>query len=101
MSVIERLLTVEEVAQIVGVKPSTVKTWVHDRSIPFIKFGPGKKSPLRFNPESIQRWYEEKESHPGDDPGVLDKVKSGTIRKASKRTVEKFDQLLEKSIPGA
>jgi len=87
---IDPLLTVEDVARIVGVKPSTVKTWVHERSIPFIKIGAGKRSPVRFNPESIQRWLEDQESSPGPGDGLKESMTGKKFKKARGRTVEKF-----------
>ncbi len=49
----DKLLTVEEVARLIQVKPCTIIGWVYERRIPFIKFGNGRRSPLRFSPKAL------------------------------------------------
>jgi excisionase family DNA binding protein len=45
------LLTYEEVATILGLKPNTLRTWVSAGKIPHIKLG----SAVRFTPEMVQQ----------------------------------------------
>ncbi len=45
-------------------KPSTIKKWVHEKKIPFVKFGEGKKSIVMFNPKRLNRWVEENSHEP-------------------------------------
>ena len=50
----ERVLTLEEVAQYLRVHPSTVYRLVKKKELPAFKMG----SDWRFNVESIDRWLE-------------------------------------------
>jgi len=68
----DRLLTARAVAELLGVRPATVYTWVSNKCIPYQKVG----GALRFNPKSIAKWLaaqawpppvgDEEEGH-GDD----------------------------------
>jgi len=60
----ERLLIAEEVAKILRSKLSTIRKWVHEKKIPFIKFGPGKKSIVVFNPVRLNQWINEQSHEP-------------------------------------
>ncbi len=53
-----RLLTVDEVACRLQVKPRTVYHWVHERYIPSIKLG----SLIRFDQTSITTWVRKRET---------------------------------------
>src|SRR5207244_3305162 len=48
----DRLLTARAVAELLGVRPATVYTWVSNKCIPYQKVG----GALRFNPKSIAKW---------------------------------------------
>jgi excisionase family DNA binding protein len=61
----DRLLTAEEVGQALGIKPSTVSKWVFEKKIPYVKFGPGKKSIVMFNPKRLNEWVKENSHEPG------------------------------------
>jgi len=63
----KRLLNAGEVAEMLGTKQSTIKKWVFERKIPFVKFGPGKKSLVKFDPERINKWIEEQSHEPQSD----------------------------------
>ena len=52
----KKLLTAEEVAEFLTLKPSTIFSWVNQRKIPFIKFGNGKSARVRFNPSILNTW---------------------------------------------
>ena len=59
----EQLLTIEEIARALRVKPATVYAWTSRRKIPFIKLSGGG---VRFREDKILRWLEESSSMPGD-----------------------------------
>jgi excisionase family DNA binding protein len=50
-----KLMTIEEAAERLGVSVRHVRRLVHERRIPFIKWG----HLLRFDPEDIEAWIEE------------------------------------------
>ena len=50
-----KLMTIEEVAERLGVSVRHVRRLVHERRIPFIKWG----HLLRFDPDEIEAWIEE------------------------------------------
>lgn len=51
-----RLMTPEEVAKMLGVKPSTIYQWKHQGYIPHVKLG----RLLRFRESDINQWIETK-----------------------------------------
>lgn len=53
-----RLLTVDEVAQWLQVKPRTIYQWVHEEYIPVIKLG----VLVRFDPGSVMAWVRRREA---------------------------------------
>lgn len=53
----ERLITVEEVAVVLGLAPQTIRNWVAMRRFPHIRIG-GK---TRFRPRSVEAWISQKE----------------------------------------
>ncbi|MBI2070964.1 MAG: helix-turn-helix domain-containing protein [Elusimicrobia bacterium] len=54
----EKLLTVDEVADLLQVKPRTIYLWVHESYIPTVKLG----ACVRFHPASIAQWIKKKEA---------------------------------------
>lgn len=56
----EILLTVDDVANVTGFAPQTIRNWVALRQIPFLRIG-GK---TRFRRRSIEAWLEQKEFNP-------------------------------------
>ena len=54
---IERLLTVDQVADWLQVKPRTIYQWVHEGYIPVIKLG----ALVRFDQASIMAWVKKRE----------------------------------------
>lgn len=67
MAGMERLLTVEEVANWLQVKPRTIYQWVHEGYIPVIKIG----ALVRFNQGSVLDWLRKREA-PGRHGRKLD-----------------------------
>lgn len=55
------LLTKQQVMEVLGIKESTLYTWVHHKKIPYIKLG---KRCLRFRESDILEWITEKAVHP-------------------------------------
>lgn len=55
---VDRLLTVDEVAAWLQVKPRTIYQWVHEGYIPIIKLG----SLVRFDQASITAWVKKRET---------------------------------------
>jgi len=56
----DKLLTIDELAEVLTVKKSTIYQWVHLGLIPHIKVG----RLLRFKEESIQKWLISREVEP-------------------------------------
>lgn len=54
----ERLLTVEQVADHLQVKPRTIYQWVHESYIPVIKIG----TLVRFSPATLTAWVKKRET---------------------------------------
>ena len=55
---VERLLTVDQVAQWLQIRPGTVYQWVHEGYIPVIKLG----VLVRFDQASIMAWVKKREA---------------------------------------
>jgi excisionase family DNA binding protein len=53
----EKLMTVEELAGALGFAPQTIRNWVAQRQMPYLRIG-GK---TRFRWKSIESWLERKE----------------------------------------
>ena len=53
------LMSVEEAADYLGVKRSTLYSWVFYRKIPFIKIG----RLVKFDYAELQQWIDEKRRH--------------------------------------
>ncbi|GAI89790.1 unnamed protein product [marine sediment metagenome] len=52
----ERLLTVNEIAALLRVKPGTIRKWVHLQAIPVIRLGRA----VRFCPGELAAWLEKR-----------------------------------------
>jgi excisionase family DNA binding protein len=53
-----RLLTAEQVAEIICCSPKTIYSWAELGHIPSIKIGAGRKALLRFDSEEIYAWLQ-------------------------------------------
>ena len=60
-AVMERLLTVDQVSEILRVERSTVYRWVHYDFIPHMKLG----GAVRFDEKSVRRWLKTRERQGG------------------------------------
>ncbi len=54
----DRLLTIDDLAQWLQVKPRTIYQWVHEGYIPVIKLG----ALVRFDKASIVEWVKKRET---------------------------------------
>ncbi len=57
----DRLLKVDELAEMLGVSPKTVYGWVYQRAIPFVK---PSRSTLRFRRGEIEAWLDQRSIAP-------------------------------------
>jgi excisionase family DNA binding protein len=77
----KRLLTVEQVAEILCCSPKTVYSWAELGHIPCIKIGKGRKSLLRFDSDEvrawIRRWKEETRTRYNDGAGTVAGARKG------------------------
>lgn len=89
----DRLLSADEVAAVLGIKKTTVSRWVFEEKIPFVKFGPGKKSIVKFNPRALNIWLAGL-SH-GPDEESDNSHKKNRLKQASKKTIDRFNQFVE------
>ncbi|MHB8894156.1 MAG: helix-turn-helix domain-containing protein [Candidatus Geothermincolia bacterium] len=51
-----KLMTTDEVADLLSVKPATIRKWVHLQEIPVVRLGRS----VRFDHETIAAWVREK-----------------------------------------
>jgi excisionase family DNA binding protein len=51
----DRLLTIEELSIMLGVRKNTLYAWSHQRKIPYIKVG----ALLRFRLRAVEKWLEQ------------------------------------------
>jgi len=49
-----KLVSVKELAETLGVRPTTIYQWVNQRKIPYVKLG----KRILFKPKDINRWIE-------------------------------------------
>ena len=56
----DNLIDVENVAEVLGVAPKTIRKWVSIRFIPFVRVG----RRVMFRPKSIELWLNQKETKP-------------------------------------
>jgi excisionase family DNA binding protein len=64
---IERLWTIEDVANFCQLRVGIVKYWVRNSEIPFMKLG----RQIRFNPDDIREWVQRKRNGITDRSGEL------------------------------
>ena len=89
-----KLLTVREVALILGVAPSTISGWVYAKMIPNVKFGTGKSALVRFNPIVMNKWVDSLSRM----PEVKDRRRveiNFSSKKSGKVKVEDFNKFVD------
>ena len=55
--VMDKLLTIEQVADFLQVKQSTIYAWIHQQYIPYVKVG----RLVRFQKSRVEKWLEDRE----------------------------------------
>jgi excisionase family DNA binding protein len=85
-----RLMSADEVAEVLGVKPRTISSWVTQNRIPYIKLGEGRKSLVKFNPNRLNQWIEEQAHEPKQTENAV--KKRGKSRKTRRKTIERFNE---------
>lgn len=53
-----KLLNAQEIAELIGVKPSTIYQWTSQGFIPYVKIG----KLVRFNVDTVMKWVNAKET---------------------------------------
>jgi len=71
---VEKLLTIEELSEILGVKKATLYSWTSKKRIPYIKLSEGI---LRFRESEIQEWILKKSVLPDVQSRTLKHIKEG------------------------
>lgn len=88
----KNLLSAEETAEVLGVKPSTIKKWVQENRIPYVKFssgGAGQKSIVKFNPKRLNQWLDEMSHEPESDDGKQKRHEKP--KKSNRKIFEQFN----------
>lgn len=68
---VDKLWTIEDVAEFCQVKPSVVKYWLYNTGIPFIKLGRN----YRFDPEDLKDWVERQKNGCNTNAGKLKRIR--------------------------
>jgi excisionase family DNA binding protein len=89
-----RLLSAEEVASILDVKPSTVFEWALKGKIPSLKLTEGKKGIVRFNSNRLNEWLEEKEREPMNGDIVMRNIYTTKKLRANKNVKKDFESFI-------
>lgn len=93
-----RLLSADDVAEVLGIKKSTLKKWVGQKRIPYVKFslgGSGQKEIVRFNGKRLNQWLDEMSHEPETETGSSQK--KNRLKQASRKTIDRFNQFAERA----
>jgi hypothetical protein len=61
MVYLDDLLTNEQAASLLGIKPTTLEIWrIKGKSPPFLKLGTAKQSPVRYQRSAVVHWLRER-----------------------------------------
>jgi len=94
------LLTIDQVSESLNVPKSTIRSWIHEQKIPFLKFGEGKKSTVRFDPDTLNQWVLEKSREPKERNQNISfrptENNDSNLIPASKETLRKYANKDEK-----
>lgn len=82
---IEKLMTIEDLAEIMGISPKSLRrnvTVYPDRVPPFLRTAPGLNGHIRFRPEAVREWlnFQELNVQRHRTPGSPQAVRSGNKR---------------------
>jgi excisionase family DNA binding protein len=87
----ERLLTAEQVAEIIRVNIAVLYQWTHRGAIPHIKIS---KRMIRFREEEVMEWLDSKACQPGTEKPQQKRGKNtGRPRKAQKN--DEIDRMVQ------
>jgi excisionase family DNA binding protein len=89
-----KLLSAEEVASILNVKPSTILEWALKGKIPSLKLSDGRKGIVRFNGNKLNKWLEKKEREPGNTGKTILNINSPNELRADKGTKKDFENFV-------
>lgn len=78
------LVTIKELSEFLKVKPSTLYSWVHNGTIPFIKLN----GLLRFDMDEVQEWVKGSKVASPNVPKSFKKSSNLDINAIVKRAVE-------------
>ena len=94
------LLTVKDVAEYLNVSQSTIRQWVAEKKIPFIKLVDKKPGTVRFSKEMINNWINRKKIEPNDyediDTEKLIESSKSHLPEDSKKVLNNFENFLKK-----
>lgn len=58
---LDDLLTNEQAAELLGIKPTTLEIWrIKGKSPPFLKLGTSKQAPVRYQRSAVAVWLNER-----------------------------------------
>lgn len=72
----DRLLTVREAADMLGLKPATVYDWVYKRRLPVVKLS-GPRGPVRFRESDLHRFIVQ-HTRPAVRPAIESQLDGGS-----------------------
>lgn len=95
----ERLLTAERVAEMIGVDIHVLYQWTHRKSIPHIKLS---KRMIRFRESEVMEWLKSKACQPGAEKQQGKRENTGRPRKAQKNgEIDRMVQAAREEVLGS
>lgn len=64
------LMNIEEAAHMLGVHKQTVRNWVRDHKINYVRLGTGKNTPIRFDPKDLEEFVSNQKNGIGWESGA-------------------------------
>lgn len=104
MDKMEKLLKIEDLAELMGISPKSLRrnvTVYPDRVPPFLRTAPGSNGHIRFRPEVVREWLKIMEDNVQKHrtPGSLAAERCGNKRRAGRPT--KAESLAREGQEGA
>ena len=102
----EKLLTIEDLAEIMGISPHSLRrnvTVYPDRVPPFLRTAPGSNGHIRFRPEVVREWFQimEDSVQKHRTPGSPAAERCGNISKRGVGRPRKAESLARQGQEGA
>lgn len=89
------LLTIQDLSKYLSVPVSTIRSWMYKRQIPYVKFGNGRRSHVRFNPKLIFDWIDKIQKAPQlKEKGSICSPSNVKVEVASNKTVSEFNSFI-------